>query len=56
MLVDQWGFSIPDAFVFLSVACGVGICQSCQPSPFSSIARVKIPKIAACPRPFRSAS
>ena len=54
VLVDQWGFSIPDAFVFLSVACDVGLCQSCQPSPFSSIARVKIPKIAACPRPFRS--
>jgi amidase len=54
MLVEQWGFSVPDAFTFLSVACDVGLCQSCQPSPFSSIARVKIPKIAACPTPFRA--
>ena len=54
LLVDQWRFSLPDAFVFLSVACDVGLCQSCQPSPFSSIARVKIPKIAACPQPFNT--
>jgi amidase len=53
ILVDQWSFSIPEAFVFLSVACDVGLCQSCQPSPFSTIARVKIPKIDACPTPFR---
>ena len=53
LLVDQWGFSTADAFVFLSVACDVGICQACQPSPFSTIARVKIPKIGACPTPFR---
>jgi amidase len=52
LLVDQWGFSIEEAFVFLSVACDVNICQACQPSPFSTIARVSIPKIAACPRPF----
>jgi amidase len=53
ILVDQWSFSVADAFVFLSVACDVGLCQSCQPSPFSTIARVKIPKIGACPMPFR---
>jgi hypothetical protein len=34
------------------VACDVGIAQACQPSPFSAIARVVIPKIGACPRPF----
>jgi amidase len=56
LLVDQWRFSLPDAFVFLSVACDVGLCQSCQPSPFSSIARVKIPKIAACPQPFNTST
>jgi amidase len=52
LLVDGWGFSIEDAFIFLSVACDAGIAQACQPSPASSIARVVIPKIAACPRPF----
>jgi amidase len=52
LLVDQWRFSIEEAFVFLSVACDVNICQACQPSPFSTIARVSIPKIHACPQPF----
>ena len=28
------------------------ICQACQPSPFSTIARVAIPKTQATPRPF----
>src|SRR3954469_25635398 len=32
LLVDQWGFTIEEAFVFLSVACDVNICQACQPS------------------------
>jgi amidase len=54
LLVDEWGFTLDEAFIFLSVACDVGIAQSCQPSPFSAIARVMIPKIAACPRPFAS--
>jgi amidase len=52
LLVDRHGFSIEEAFVFLSVACDVGVCQACQPSPFSTIARVVVPKIAACPTPF----
>jgi amidase len=51
-LVDEWGFTKEEAFVFLSVACDVNICQACQPSPFSSIARVAIPKTPATPRPF----
>jgi amidase len=52
LLVDQWGFTIEEAFVFLSVACDVNVCQACQPSPFSAIARVEVPKIDACPLPF----
>ena len=52
LLVDQWGFTLEEAYVFLSVACDVNICQACQPSPFSTIARVSVPKIAATPRPF----
>ena len=53
MLVDEWAFSSEEAFIFLSVACDVGICQTCQPSPASTIARVSVPKIEACPVPFR---
>jgi amidase len=53
LLVDQHGFSIEDAFIFLSVACDAGVAQACKPSPgFGSIARFSIPKIAACPAPF----
>lgn len=55
LLVDQWGFSIEDAFVFLSVACDAGVAQACKPAPgFGTIARFSIPKIAATPAPFRS--
>ncbi len=51
-LVDQWGFTIEEAFVFLSVACDANICQACRPQPFSTIARIAIPKITAAPKPF----
>src|SRR3954451_138712 len=53
LLVDQHGFSIEDAFIFLSVACDTGVAQACKPAPgFGTIARFSIPKIEACPRPF----
>jgi amidase len=52
LLVDEWAFTMAEAFVFLSVACDVNVCQACRPSPFSAIARVRIPKIPACPQPF----
>jgi amidase len=52
LLVDQWGFTPEEAFIFLSVACDANICQACRPSPFSAIARVSVPKISACPRSF----
>jgi len=51
-LVDEWSFSIEEAFVFLSVACDANICQACRPQEFSTIARVAIPKVSATPRPF----
>src|SRR5439155_401760 len=55
LLVDEWGFSIEDAFIFLSVACDVGVAQACKPAPgFGTIARFAIPKIEATPRPFRT--
>jgi amidase len=53
LLVDQWGFSIEDAFVFLSVACDAGIAQGCKPAAdFGTIARFSIPKLDATPQPF----
>jgi len=53
LLVDEHGFSLEDAFVFLSVACDAGVAQACKPAPqFGAIARFSIPKIDACPAPF----
>jgi amidase len=53
LLVDEHGFSMEDAFIFLSVACDVGVAQACKPAPgFGTIARFTIPKIDACPKPF----
>jgi amidase len=51
-LVDEWDFSMEEAFVFLSVACDANVCQACRPQEFSTIARVSIPKVSATPRPF----
>jgi amidase len=55
MLVDQWGFTVEDAFIFLSVACDAGVAQACKPAPggFGTIARFSIPKIEATPGPFK---
>jgi amidase len=53
LLVDEHGFTLEDAFIFLSVACDAGVAQACRPAPgFGTIARFSIPKIAACPGPF----
>ena len=54
LLVDEHGFTIEDAFIFLSVACDLGVAQAYKPAPggFGTIARFVIPKIDACPRPF----
>ena len=55
LLVDEHGFSIEDAFIFLSVACDAGVAQACKPAEgFGTIARFSIPKIDACPAPFSS--
>jgi amidase len=56
MLVDEHGFSMEDAFIFLSVACDAGVAQACKPAEgFGTIARFSIPKIDACPAPFHAA-
>jgi amidase len=53
MLVDEWDFTLEDAFIFLSVACDAGVAQACKPAPhFGTIARFSIPKIDATPTPF----
>jgi amidase len=54
LLVDEHGFTVEDAFIFLSVACDLGVAQACRPAPggFGAIARFAIPKIDACPMPF----
>src|SRR5215210_5413063 len=55
LLVDEWDFSMEDAFIFLSVACDAGIAQACKPAPhFGTIARFAIPKLDATPTPFRA--
>ena len=54
LLVDEHGFSMEDAFIFLSVACDAGIAQACKPAPgFGTIARFSIPKLECTPAPFR---
>jgi amidase len=55
LLVDEHGFTLEDAFIFLSVACDAGVAQACKPCEgFGTIARFTIPKIDACPAPFSS--
>ena len=51
-LVDEWGFSSEDAFMFLSVAGDLGIAAYYHPSPGSVVARMRVPKLASSP-PFR---
>jgi amidase len=54
LLAREWGMSMEDAFVFLSIRGDVGVAQACKPSPFLSIARVILPKLDAIPTPFRT--
>jgi amidase len=54
LLVDEWAFTMEDAFMFLSVAGDLGIAQYCHPSPGSVIARMRVPKLASNPQPFRA--
>ena len=54
LLAGEWGLSMEDAFVLLSIRGDVGVAQACKPSPFASIARVVLPKLEAIPAPFRT--
>ena len=51
LLVDEWGFSLEEAFIFLSVACDVGHRAGLPAvAVLGTIARFAIPKIAATAR------
>lgn len=54
ILMGQWGFTAEEAFIFLSVKGDLGLCQSCHPDQGTQIAKMMVPKLEACPRPFRS--
>ena len=53
LLAGEWGLSLEDAFILLSIRADVGVAQACKPSPFATIARVVMPKLDAIPGPFR---
>ena len=54
--MDEHGFTIEDAFIFLSVACDAGVAQACKPAAgFGTIARFSIPKIDGLPGAVRFA-
>ncbi|HEX7405463.1 MAG TPA: acetamidase/formamidase family protein [Candidatus Nanopelagicaceae bacterium] len=52
LLVSQWGFTIEDAFIFLSVQGNLGIAQAVHPGTGTVIAKMVVPKLNACPSPF----
>ena len=54
-LVDEWGFTKEEAFVFLSVACDVNICQACQLAVLGDRAR-RDPEDIRDAAPFASRS
>ncbi|MSW03026.1 MAG: hypothetical protein F2830_00510 [Actinobacteria bacterium] len=54
LLVTQWGFTIEDAFIFLSVQGNLGIAQAVYPSTGTVIGKMVVPKISACPAPFKN--
>jgi amidase len=53
LLVTQWGFTPSEAFLFLSTAANLGLCQACHPDKGTQIAKMTVPKLPMCPRPFR---
>jgi amidase len=52
LLVDEWRFSPEDAFIFLSVACDLGVAAYYHPSPGCVTAKMRIPKLKSNPTPF----
>ena len=54
LLVDEWGFTMEDACIFLGVAGDLGLCQAIHPDKGTVIAKMAVPKTEACPRPYQS--
>lgn len=54
ILVQLWGFTPEEAFILLGVKGDLGLCQACHPDRGTQIAKMVVPKLAACPRPFQS--
>ncbi|MFF2755009.1 acetamidase/formamidase family protein [Psychrobacillus sp. NPDC058041] len=50
LLVDKWNLSQTDAYLLMSVAGDVQMCQCCKPSPVDVIARFRMPKLENMPR------
>lgn len=55
LLVDHWGFTMSEAFIFLSVQGNLGIAQAVHPAQGTVIAKMEVPKLKACPKPFKVA-
>jgi amidase len=55
LLVDHWGFTMGEAFIFLSVQGNLGIAQAVHPAEGTVIAKMEVPKLKACPKPFKVA-
>lgn len=53
LLTREWGLTMEEAFILLSIRGDVGVAQACKPSPFAAIARVVLPKLEGLPGPFR---
>lgn len=53
LLVQQWGFTPEEAFILLGVKGDLGLCQACHPDKGTQIAKMVVPRLKSCPRPFR---
>ena len=53
LLAGEWGLSLEDAFILLSIRADVGVAQARKPSPFATIARLVMPKLEVISGPFR---
>jgi amidase len=50
LLVEKWDLTPTDAYLLMSVAGDVQMCQCCKPSPIDVISRFRIPKLENLPR------
>ncbi|KPV43391.1 acetamidase/formamidase family protein [Alicyclobacillus ferrooxydans] len=50
LLVARWDLSPTEAYLLMSVAGDVRMCQCCKPSPVEQVARFRMPKLRNLPR------